>query len=302
LQRLDMPYKLIKSKGMTPRRKLAFWKLQIWTLTQYDKLIWLESDTILYRGVDWLFDRPWMWGQRDDWFCRLNQKAVNTGILSLEPKMEDFTGLLNYAETLQELDDGDEQLIPMYFEHVRHRPINLLSDVEAAFGHCLGRAPSPYINQDGSTIWGAWSTPALVHKSGGWGNAKDDSYSNACFSHNMSLQLYTVGSTTINACQYHPLGEYWRRLFCTAAWDMTGIRTVAVAAFCSDACWYRGVERGAEGLRESDLVGDLDEVVCPHNTTLSLGDYNGRVVGHPILEKPAPPLLPNTWQFGSVMK
>merc|ERR1719382_1114834 len=102
---------------LTARWKYAYWKLQVWRLTQYEKLIWLDSDTILYRDIDWLFDRPWMWSQRDDWYCKLNVTSVCSGVMLLEPSIEDYHGILRYAETLHELRDGDQQLISMYFSN-----------------------------------------------------------------------------------------------------------------------------------------------------------------------------------------
>lgn len=280
---VDLPSTDAKVRMQTHRWKYGYWKLQIWKMTQYKRVIWLDADAILHRGVDWLFDRPGMWAQRDDWFCKLNQPGVSSGILVLEPNVEDFYGLMKYAEGLSDLRDGDNQLINEYFTNVRHRPISLLSDVEAAYGQCMGRAPSPYLNPDGSTIWGQWNMPALVHKSGGWGNSPNNEYANACFTHNVSLQLYTVGSTTINVCQYHPLGIYWRSLFCEAAHQRIGIGVPEIAAYCDDGCWYRGAEpRNWSSVVAHRDVGDA--VWCAQNATVSLGDYNGRVVGHPVLE------------------
>ncbi|CAK0886449.1 unnamed protein product, partial [Prorocentrum cordatum] len=124
--------------------EIAWWKLQIWNLTQFEKLIWLDSDAILTRSIDWLFDRPWMWSQRDDWFCDLNVPKVCSGIVLIYPDEKDFEGLLKYAAEVEDLSDGgDQKLISLYFKNVRHKPVNLLDDLEASFGHCLGKAQSP---------------------------------------------------------------------------------------------------------------------------------------------------------------
>merc|ERR1712113_405952 len=114
--------------------------------------------------------------------------------------MSDYTGLLRYAEEMEEMVDGDQQLISNYFARVRKMPINLLSDLEASFGQCIGRAKTPYINSDGTAVNGVWNVPSFVHKSGGWGDTNGNVYSNVCFSPNMTLQHYTVGSTTLNVC------------------------------------------------------------------------------------------------------
>jgi hypothetical protein len=250
--------------------KVAFWKLQIWNLVQFEKLIWLDSDAILYRSIDWLFERSWMWAQRDDWFCKLEVEKVCSGIMLLFPSKRDYQGLLEYAKTLDDMNDGDQQLIALYFERVRHKPINLLSDLEAAFGQCLGSAPTPYINPDKSAVWGVWDTPTFVHKSGGWKNTNENAYSNVCFSHNMQHQRYTIGSITLNVCHYHPLGAYWRNLFCEATRKLGLTNLPDVESFCSDACWYAGRS-----------VSNGGNSCGPISATINYADYSAKKPGLP---------------------
>jgi hypothetical protein len=225
--------------------EIAFWKLQIWKLTQYEKVIWLDSDSIISRSIDWLFERPWMWAQRDDWFCKKGAaQAVCSGLMLLYPSEEDYRGLLKYAETA-ETTHGDQELISKYFAEVHKKPINLLNDLEAAFGQCLGTASTPF-QPSGGVGRGFWNTPAFVHKSGGWGNTNENVYINVCFSRIVSRQYYKAGDSIVNVCHYHPLGAYWRSLFCDAT-TFLGIRTTTVDAYCSDDCWYQG-KHGAGSL------------------------------------------------------
>jgi len=267
-----MPPHLASAK-MTPTWKVAYWKLQIWTLTEFEKLIWLDSDAVVYRGLDWLFQRDWMYAQRDDWFCKLKQPGVCSGLMLIFPSMEDYKGLLEYVKTLPELPGGDQQLIGMYF-HKTRRPINLLSDLEAAFGQCAGTAPTPYFNPDGSSVQGVWSIPNFVHKSGGWGNTNNNMYNNVCFQNNVSLQLYQVGRTVVNICQFHPLGPYWRDLFCEAT-ALLGLRLPEVSMFCDDRCWYQGLQPDSTPKRG----------VCgPLNATLKSKAYYASQLGWPVPE------------------
>jgi len=261
------------------RWEVAFWKLQIWTLTQFTKLIWLDSDSLISRSLDWLFHRPGMWAQRDDWHCLLKQSNVCSGILLLYPNLDDYQGLLDYANELTELPNGDQQLIAQYFTIKRHKAFNLLSDVDAAFGQCLGKTPTPYLNHDKSPVWGFWSVPAFVHKSGGWQNANIPAYSNVCFSINMTRQRYLQGNAIINICHYHPLGAYWRNHFCEAAWQLH-ISLPEVADFCTDSCWYLGKSIKAAGSGGAD-------VCSPLSTTINYQTYNARTLGWPIPEVPS---------------
>lgn len=250
--------------------EIAWWKLQIWSLTEYEKLIWLDSDAILFRSIDWLFDRPWMWAQRDDWFCDLNVPKVCSGIVLLYPDEADYVGLLNYAAEVEDLSDGgDQKLISLYFKDVRHKPINLLDDLEASFGHCLGKTPSPYMNPDASEVRGIWSTPAFVHKSGGYQNTNDH-YSNMCFSYRLEHQLFTVGDENLNMCHFHPLGAWWRMLFCEAV-ARIGLSMPDITSFCSDECWYQGKTPEYEGAQKCG----------PISTTINYDDYVRKEAAQP---------------------
>lgn len=90
LEHLEPPRKLEHS-----RWRVAWWKMQIWKLTQYERLIWLDSDAVLYRSVDYLFERPWMYAQQDDWFCKFKKAGMHmcSGIMLLFPNISDFYGL-----------------------------------------------------------------------------------------------------------------------------------------------------------------------------------------------------------------
>jgi len=236
---------------------IAFWKLQIWRLTQFEKLIWLDSDAILYRSVDWLFDRPGMWAQRDAWFCELDAKPVCSGIMLLSPSQEDFLGLLRYfAKISAKITHGDQELIELYFKNEKKAPVQLLSPLEASFGQCTGSALSPYIRRDGKDVPGIWTVPAFVHKSGGWGNTVSNGYNNVCFIHDLKRQRYYIGDKVINTCHYNPLAAYWRRLFCSAAKE-GGLKVGTIREFCNDLCYYKG-----------EIAGDFE---CPMTVVMLSG-------------------------------
>jgi hypothetical protein len=244
--------------------RYAFWKLQIWALTEYEKLVWLDSDSILYRSVDWLFQEDWMWAQRDDWFCVGKQNAMCSGIMLLYPDEDDFNGLLDYARRNPHLPKGDQQLIWEYFAKERSRPIGFLSDLDASFGRCLGQFASEYTNPDGKQVGGVWNTPAFVHKSGGWKD-ENDAYSNVCFSHNLHRMRYEVESTgkVVNVCHFHPLGSYYRDLFCEATSRMD-LQIRETKILCDDVCW-----QGLEGSNDGGRCGE--HVVPAVSATRQIG-------------------------------
>lgn len=245
-----------------------FQRLQAWALTEYERVIWIDSDSVVYRSLDWLFDRPGMWAMRQRADCRSGAAKPSSALMVLTPSAADYEDMATLANTSgTELAD-DRSIIVRHFAETRKTPINLLNDIEASPGHCLGAIATPYINTDGSGVPGSWSTPSFVHRSGGWGPA-DGHYSNICFSYDLTRQKYYVGASILNACHFNPLASYWRGLFCEVV-ASAGIRGVQdIDNFCDDSCYFFGRGSGCGGLI---------------NATLTYPEYVARTKGMPELE------------------
>mmetsp|Transcript_50143 Transcript_50143/g.160461 ORF Transcript_50143/g.160461 Transcript_50143/m.160461 type:complete len:417 (-) Transcript_50143:195-1445(-) len=213
-----------------PKRwHIPFWKLQIWRLTQFEKLIWLDTDAILFRSIDWLFQRTHIWGQRDNWICSAPESAQNwlcSGLMLIQPDEQTYQSLRLYAESGDRdwWTNGDQKLIRNYFRHVAGNPVRLLGVSEASFGKCLGQTPKLKLHSGGP-----WNIPSFIHKSSEY---------NECFEFNMAKQLRKINGTTVNICHYHPLGPHWRRLFCDAV-EFIGVKTNHTDQFCDDLLYYR---------------------------------------------------------------
>lgn len=247
--------------------RASFHKFQAWNLVDLEKVVWLDSDALAYRSLDWLFLREGMWGGRHDWDCKLGQPFLNSAILSLVPSQQDYDGLVALARQSPHL--SVHQVIVQYFRDVQ-RPVSLLTDLEAAYGRCMNSGvPSPYISKEGQKVNGLWSTADYVHKSGGYGQQADSPYDNICFTHDITSQKYYVGKAVLNICQFHPLGAHWRMLFCEAAASM-GIQELSVRAFCNDHCYYWGVEDAGYGCDSGPIDG-----------TPVYGEYYSHVTGIP---------------------
>ncbi|CAK0884329.1 unnamed protein product [Prorocentrum cordatum] len=223
--------------------EIAWWKLQIWNLTQFEKLIWLDSDAILTRSIDWLFDRPWMWSQRDDWFCDLNVPKVCSGIVLIYPDEKDFEGLLKYAA-----EESPTDWIPIA------RPMR------------PGAEADP--RQPDRIVVDLYTCIGTV-RSGGYQNTNDH-YSNMCFSHRLDHQLFTVGDENLNMCHFHPLAAWWRMLFCEAV-TRIGLSMPDISSFCSDECWYQGKTPEYDGA----------QTCGPLSTTINYDDYVAKTAARP---------------------
>jgi len=223
-----VPLPRTAAKRIMPIWRVAFWKLQIWRLVEYDKLIWLDNDAIVMRSLDYLFDRAPTWGQKDAWVCSSNTSAQNwlcSGLMLIKPSEETYQGLLKYATTKKQWwRNGDQRLIDDYFREVRDDPVKLLDVREAAFGKCLGRIPNLFSETPGEV----WNMPAFVHKS---------SVHNECFYFLIAEQLREIQGQTVNVCHFNPLGAAWRDVFCDGLL-MSRVETRVTRAYCNDALWY----------------------------------------------------------------
>lgn len=223
-----------RTKHFQKQWEVAYWKLQAWRLTQFDKVIWIDSDAIVTRKIDWIFGESRMWGQSDDATCSPNVHLCS-GLLSLAPSVHTYEAILSYASSLKKIEKGDQELIERYFQSIGE-PVSLLSSREVAFGWCLNNVPV---------------LPAVVHKSStSWDTTQ-------CFSQEDFIHKLATDTPTLNRCQRHLTGFYWHQMLCEAA-HLTETHDSDLQTVCSIA-WpmpirasdpYMAVASSARGIRE----------------------------------------------------
>jgi hypothetical protein len=107
--------------------ELHFQKLAIWKLTQFDKLLWLDTDIAFAKNVDYLFtdkkyrlkDGSRIFGQHDDYMCDGREWSptsggICSGMLLIKPSTRHFQGLMITQERMREC-WGDQAIIGTYF-------------------------------------------------------------------------------------------------------------------------------------------------------------------------------------------
>ncbi|GAA5892860.1 uncharacterized protein JCM6883_007496 [Sporobolomyces salmoneus] len=96
------------------RRDLAasLTKLHAFRLTQYEKVVFLDADTLVLRPLAHLFDLPHPFSAAPDqgW-----PDAFNSGVMVFEPKQETFDGLIETMKKKGSWDGGDQGLLNDYF-------------------------------------------------------------------------------------------------------------------------------------------------------------------------------------------
>lgn len=182
----------------------TFFKLQAWRFTQYDKLIMFDTDAIVTKNFDDLFELPGTWAQEERWWCKPTG-FMSGGFVILEPNEADYQGMMRFANT-KDIPAADQSTISGYFgvgnlqsqllAHTIHGyfnatslthtagPVQLIDKNKVDYGMCLDRHPE---------------APPFVHKS---------DRNNHCF---------TIAPTALMPeCKKHKLGALYRKNLCEA--------------------------------------------------------------------------------------
>lgn len=95
----------------------TFDKLYVWTLTQFDKVVYLDSDMQVIANIDHLFDCPHMSAVRADAFNEPGLDKLNSGLMVIEPNESEFLGLRAVLDSgkLHLKNMGDQDVIRIYY-------------------------------------------------------------------------------------------------------------------------------------------------------------------------------------------
>ncbi|KAM7273978.1 hypothetical protein ACFE04_028642 [Oxalis oulophora] len=116
VENLDNPYK--NQPHFDKRFKLTLNKLYAWSLTDYDRVVMLDSDNLFLRKTDELFQC----GQ----FCAvfINPCIFHTGLFVLQPSMDVFKDMVHQLEIGKDNPDGaDQGFIGGYFPELLDKPM-----------------------------------------------------------------------------------------------------------------------------------------------------------------------------------
>ncbi|CDH50933.1 glycogenin-1 [Lichtheimia corymbifera JMRC:FSU:9682] len=93
-------------------------KIQLWGLTEYTKLVFLDADTLPIRNIDDLFSRPAFSAAPDTGW----PDCFNSGVFVAEPSDSIYQGLLQMATDKGSFDGGDQGLLNSFFCHWPETP------------------------------------------------------------------------------------------------------------------------------------------------------------------------------------
>lgn len=100
------------TQQMLPRFSAAYTKLRAWQLTDFDKVVLLDADTIVMKNVDDLFERPEL-AAAPDFFL---PDRFNSGVMVLDPSEPTFDRMIHALGQQPSYDGGDQGFLNLFFE------------------------------------------------------------------------------------------------------------------------------------------------------------------------------------------
>ena len=95
----------------------VFTKLLIWTLTEYHRIVFMDSDTLVYANIDELFNC----GK----FCAAYRHSdlFNSGVLVVKPDLLEFRKLTNKMNVYPSYDNADQGFLNYYYQSLVFAPM-----------------------------------------------------------------------------------------------------------------------------------------------------------------------------------
>ncbi|XP_063616923.1 mucin-2-like isoform X2 [Cydia splendana] len=103
-----------------PELGITFTKIHCWGLTQYEKCVFLDADTLVVQNCDELFEREELSAAPDvGW-----PDCFNSGVFVYTPSTATFDALIKFAQERGSFDGGDQGLLNSFFSDWARSDIN----------------------------------------------------------------------------------------------------------------------------------------------------------------------------------
>lgn len=122
----------------------TFFKLQIFALTQYEKVVYLDSDMIVLDNLDHLFELDHLSAVQGGKMI-FGWEDINSGLMVVEPSREEFDELVELIPMVcgnkikENIGFGDQDVISYYYRHINRKwgPQNRLDERYNAMIRCI---------------------------------------------------------------------------------------------------------------------------------------------------------------------
>jgi len=103
-------------KDPNDRRFYNYSKLNMWSLIQFDKIVYLDSDMIVMHNIDELFEKKNMSAVNSGGLIKKDWMQLNSGLIVLEPSMTIFNDMKSKIGTIEkQIGKGDQAFLHEYY-------------------------------------------------------------------------------------------------------------------------------------------------------------------------------------------
>lgn len=103
--------------------KDTLFKLKVFSMTDFQKIVFLDSDMVVFKNIDHLFDKESISAVTAGVVLHKDWNQLNSGIMVITPNIEDYLGMIKLIQPTFEmrrslhLGFGDQDVIKAYFSH-----------------------------------------------------------------------------------------------------------------------------------------------------------------------------------------
>jgi lipopolysaccharide biosynthesis glycosyltransferase len=108
----SIPNPVATSSQLYSRYQNVFTKLRAWELVEYDKVVFLDADTVVLKSIDDLFERPTIAAAPDF----LLPDRFNSGVMVLSPSQKQLARMLPELGRRPSYDGGDQGFLNSFFD------------------------------------------------------------------------------------------------------------------------------------------------------------------------------------------
>ena len=113
----------LEKRNKRPYWNETFFKLRVFNLTQYKKIVYIDSDMVILKNLDHLFEKKHISAVQGGKLI-FHWEDINSGLMVIEPNEKEFSDLMNLIPRVCEskiesdIGFGDQDIISFYYRHV----------------------------------------------------------------------------------------------------------------------------------------------------------------------------------------
>ncbi len=113
VESIKNPY-LARRAEDADRFEHTYTKLRAFGLTQFERIVFIDADCLVFRPIDDLFKKTGFWAA-PDYGIDLVRTRFNSGVMVIEPKQATFDDMMKRVPNLVSVDNSDQGFLNRYF-------------------------------------------------------------------------------------------------------------------------------------------------------------------------------------------